>query len=152
MAVNEWVRSRSLKIWALMLGPVGDTLNVVLAMDLMTSRFGSSTVMPLCGCSWSCCGTSEKRSRVFVAPVSPSVLMVVDFVVWVGGVVIKLTLFEKTLFDRLYACGIKTISPKHHVWPPATSEGERALRIAAVNLLLPNITVHTEPLWPYPCL
>ena len=67
------MRSRSLKMWASMVGPTGETLNVVLATDLMMARLGNCTVRPLFGCNVNCCGTSDSRSSVSVAPVSPNV-------------------------------------------------------------------------------
>lgn len=125
IAVSELVRSWSLKMCASMVGPKGETWKVVLATDLIVARLGNSTVRPLCGCNFSCGGTSESLIKVSVAPVSANVGMAAGVLC---GVVIKFAFFEESLIDGLMKAGFKTISPLHQVWPPGCDVGLVALR------------------------
>lgn len=66
-----------------------------------------------------------------------------------GGVVAKRFEIEACLIEQLLDNLFETISPTHHVWPPATSVGERAWSIAAVYADgTANITLQSTPLCP----
>ena len=72
---------------ALILGPLGETVKVVLAIGSMVDLFGSSTIKFFGSDNFKTDGTSDKRSRVSVAPVSAIVGMVANG--WDGGVEIR---------------------------------------------------------------
>jgi hypothetical protein len=69
---------------ALMRGPLGETVNVVLAIGSMVDLFGNSTIKFLGSDNLSCIGTSDNRINVSVAPVSPIVGIIANG--WDGGV------------------------------------------------------------------
>ena len=110
---------------ASMRGPLGETVNVVLAIGSIVDLFGSSTIKFFACDNFRIDGTSDKRSRVSVAPVSPIVGIMASG--RGGGVEVMFRHVEMFLKEFTTCFKLKSMTPARQTWPPGTSPGLRAL-------------------------